>query len=80
MPLRNEGLRMPTAIFRIFSLALHYKGRLIVSQLGMLVAAVCIVAFASLISPLVNEGMVAGDAVVSTILDPFVLGWRELRA
>ena len=53
---------MPTAIFRIFSLALHYKGRLIVSQLGMLVAAVCIVAFASLISPLVNEGMVAGDA------------------
>ncbi len=53
---------MPKAIFRVFSMVLHFKARLIVSQAGMLVAAVCIVAFASLVSSLVDEGMVAGNA------------------
>ena len=38
-----------------------YKLRFAISQLAMLVAAVCIVWYASLISELVDKGMVAGD-------------------
>ena len=38
-----------------------YKARFVISQIGMLIAAVCIVTYASLISKLVDEGMVAGD-------------------
>ncbi len=52
---------MPTSILRILGIVRDYKTRLLISQVGMLVAAVCIVAYASLISTLVDEGMVAGD-------------------
>ncbi|MDH5333361.1 MAG: ABC transporter ATP-binding protein/permease, partial [Thermoleophilia bacterium] len=52
---------MPTSILKIFALVRDYKARFLVSQLAMLVAAVCIVAYASLISDLVDKGMVAGD-------------------
>jgi len=52
---------MPTSILRIFGIVRDYKARFVISQIGMLIAAVCIVAYASLISKLVDEGMVAGD-------------------
>ena len=52
---------MPKVIFKIFGLVRHYKLRFAVSQLSMLVAAFCIVAYASLIQALVDKGMVAGD-------------------
>ena len=52
---------MPTSIFKVFALVRDYKLRFAISQLAMLVAAVCIVWYASLISELVDKGMVAGD-------------------
>ena len=52
---------MPTNIIKVFRLISHFKFRFFVSQFMMLVAAVCIVAYASLISRLVDDGMVAGD-------------------
>lgn len=52
---------MPTAIFRIFRIFGDYKARFVISQLAMAVAAVCTVLFATLISALVDDGMVAGD-------------------
>ena len=52
---------MPRSILRILGIVRDYKLRFVISQVGMLVAAVCIVAYASLISKLVDEGMVAGD-------------------
>ena len=52
---------MPTAIFQVFRLFGQYKARFFISQFMMLIAAICIVAYASLISGLVDEGMVAGD-------------------
>ena len=52
---------MPISILRIFSIVRDYKARFVISQVAMLVAAVCIVGYASLISMLVDEGMVAGD-------------------
>jgi len=53
---------MPRSILRIFGIVRDYKARFVISQVGMLVAAVCIVWYASLVSVLVDEGMVAGDA------------------
>lgn len=53
---------MPTSILRIFGLVRDYKVRFVISQLAMLVAAVCIVVFASLIKVLVDEGMVARNS------------------
>ncbi len=52
---------MPTSILRIFGLVREYKARFVISQLAMLVAAACIVVFASLIKELVDRGMVARD-------------------
>ena len=52
---------MPTAILQVFRLFGQYKARFFISQFMMLIAAVCIVAYASLISRLVDEGMIAGD-------------------
>jgi ATP-binding cassette subfamily B protein len=52
---------MPTAILQIFRLFGQFKARFFISQFMMLVAAICIVAYASLISRLVDDGMVAGD-------------------
>ena len=52
---------MPSSIYRVFRLFGLYKLRFFISQFTMLIAAVCIVAYASLISQLVDEGMVAGD-------------------
>ena len=52
---------MPRSILRIFSIVRDYKARFAISQVAMLVAAVCIVGYASLISKLVDQGMVAGD-------------------
>ncbi|MFW2380376.1 MAG: ABC transporter ATP-binding protein [Acidimicrobiales bacterium] len=52
---------MPTAFFRIFALVGEYRWRFIVSQLAMAVAAIATVFFATLISALVDDGMVAGD-------------------
>ena len=52
---------MPTAIFRVFRLFGQFKLRFFISQFMMLIAAICIVAYASLISRLVDDGMVAGN-------------------
>ena len=52
---------MPTSIFKVFRLFGYYKLRFFISQFMMLIAAICIVAYASLISPLVDKGMVGGD-------------------
>ena len=52
---------MPTDIFKIFRIALNYKARLITSQVAMLISALSMVAYATLISKLVDDGMVAGD-------------------
>lgn len=52
---------MPTAFFRIFSFVRDYKWRFIASQVAMAVAAVATVMFATLISALVDDGMVAAD-------------------
>jgi ATP-binding cassette subfamily B protein len=47
---------------RIFGIAKRYKGRLFLSQFMMFIAALATVGYSTLITPLVNEGMVAGDA------------------
>jgi len=52
---------MPTAILQVFRLFGQYKARFFISQFMMLIAAICIVAYASLISRLVDDGMIAGD-------------------
>jgi len=52
---------MPTAFFQIFALVRDYKWRFIISQIAMAVAAIATVFFATLISALVDDGMVAGD-------------------
>lgn len=52
---------MPTEILRVFRLFGLYKLRFFISQFTMLIAAVCIVVYASLISRLVDDGMVGGD-------------------
>lgn len=52
---------MPTAFFRIFALVKDYKWRFITSQVAMAVAAIATVFFATLISALVDDGMIAGD-------------------
>ena len=66
---------MPTAFFRIFSLVKDYKWRFIVSQIAMAVAAIATVFFATLISALVDDGMVAADeeAAISIGLQMIVL-------
>ncbi len=53
---------MPTSILKIFGLIRDYKIRFVISQLAMLVAAICIVAYASLIKELVDQGMVARNS------------------
>ena len=66
---------MPTAFFRIFVLVKDYKWRFMVSQAAMAIAAIATVFFATLISALVDDGMVAGDqeAAISIGLQMIVL-------
>ncbi|NIV40103.1 MAG: hypothetical protein GWN58_65080, partial [Anaerolineae bacterium] len=47
---------------RIFAVVRRYRGRFILSQVAMFVAALATVGYSTLITPLVNEGMVAGNA------------------
>ena len=47
---------------RIFAIVKRYRGRFILSQFAMFIAALCTVGYSTLITPLVNEGMVAGNA------------------
>ena len=47
---------------RIFAITKRYRGRLILSQVTMFIAALCTVGYSTMITPLVNEGMVAGNA------------------
>jgi ATP-binding cassette subfamily B protein len=47
---------------QIFSLVTEYRGRLIVSQVSLFVSAIASVGFATLVGPMVNQGMVEGDA------------------
>ena len=47
---------------QIFRLVTEYRGRLIVSQVSLFISAISSVGFATLVSPMVNQGMVEGDA------------------
>ena len=47
---------------QIFAIVKLHKLRFLISQLMMLIAALATVGYSTLISPLVNQGMVAGDA------------------
>ena len=47
---------------RIFGIVKRYRGRFFLSQIMMFIAALCTVGYSTLITPLVNEGMVAGNA------------------
>lgn len=47
---------------RIFGITKRFRGRLFLSQFMMFIAALSTVGYSTLITPLVNEGMVAGDA------------------
>ena len=47
---------------RIFGIVKRYRGRFFLSQVMMFIAALCTVGYSTLITPLVNEGMVAGNA------------------
>lgn len=53
---------MPKSMIRMFGITKMFRGRLIVSQLLLLVSALCTVGFATLTQGLVNQGMQAGDA------------------
>ncbi|MCP4968006.1 MAG: ABC transporter ATP-binding protein [bacterium] len=66
---------MPTDFLRIFRIVRTRPGRFIASQVAMFIAAVCAVLFSTLIAPLVNEGMVAGDprAAIDIGIQMFVL-------
>ena len=46
---------------RIFGITKRKRGRLILSQVMLFVAAIATVIYSSLITPLVNEGMGNGD-------------------
>ncbi|MBK5108741.1 MAG: hypothetical protein JJE12_11445, partial [Anaerolineales bacterium] len=47
---------------RIFGIVKRHRFRFFLSQFMMFIAALATVGYATLIAPLVNEGMVAGDA------------------
>ena len=47
---------------RIFGIVKMHRFRFVVSQVMMFIAALCTVGYATLIGPLVNEGMVEGNA------------------
>jgi ATP-binding cassette subfamily B protein len=53
---------MVKSFARIFAIVKRYRGRFILSQVMMFIAALCTVGYSTLITPLVNEGMVAGNA------------------
>jgi ABC-type multidrug transport system fused ATPase/permease subunit len=50
------------SFMRIFGIVTEYRGRLIVSQVSLFISAVASVGFATLVAPMVNQGMVEGDA------------------
>jgi len=47
---------------QIFRLVTEYRGRLILSQVSLFLSAIASVGFATLVAPMVNQGMVEGDA------------------
>lgn len=53
---------MINSFMRIFALVRRHRFRFFLSQFMMFIAALATVGYATLISPLVNEGMVAGNA------------------
>jgi ABC-type multidrug transport system fused ATPase/permease subunit len=53
---------MVKSFARIFAIVKRYRGRFFLSQIMMFVAALATVGYSTLITPLVNEGMVAGNA------------------
>ena len=53
---------MLTNIRRIFRIAQAHKLRFAASQIAMALAAICTVGYSTLISPLVNDGMIAGNS------------------
>jgi len=60
---------------RIFFIYKRYRGRLLLSQLLVLISAITTIAFASLNAKLVNEGITAGDmeVVLNTGMTMFLL-------
>ncbi len=69
---------MPTSILKIFGLIRDYRLRFVISQLAMLMAAICIVAYASLIKELVDQGMVAGNQEAAVDVGIWMLGLTVL--
>ena len=53
---------MVKSFMRIFSIVKMHRFRFFLSQFMMFIAALATIGYATLIAPLVNEGMVAGDA------------------
>jgi ABC-type multidrug transport system fused ATPase/permease subunit len=53
---------MVKSFARIFAIVKRYRGRFFLSQIMMFIAALATVGYSTLITPLVNEGMVAGNA------------------
>jgi len=53
---------VPTSFIRIFKIVSSFKLRFAISQIAMAISALCTVGYSTLISPLVNDGMVAGDS------------------
>jgi len=53
---------MVKSFARIFAIVKRFRGRFFLSQFAMFIAALCTVGYSTLITPLVNEGMVAGNA------------------
>jgi ATP-binding cassette subfamily B protein len=53
---------MVKSFARIFAIVKRFRGRFILSQVMMFIAALATVGYSTLITPLVNEGMVAGNA------------------
>jgi ABC-type multidrug transport system fused ATPase/permease subunit len=60
---------------RIFTIYKRYRGRLLLSQLLVLISAITTITFASLNAKLINEGITAGDAKVllNTSMNMFLL-------
>ena len=53
---------MIKSFLQIFGIVTEYRGRLILSQVSLAISALASVGFATLVGPMVNQGMVDGDA------------------
>lgn len=64
---------MITSFLQIFRIVTQYRGRLVVSQGSLFISALASVGFATLVGPMVNQGMVGGAVRGSS--DMGGVGW-----